>query len=82
MAINPMAMLQMKERLATFQKDHPRVFPFFNMLINMLREEGLQEGAIYELKVTLPDGSERVMNFRMNENDIETFRLLGSQLHE
>ena len=32
MAINPMAMLQMKERLATFQKDHPRVFPFFNML--------------------------------------------------
>ena len=62
----------------TFQKDHPRVFPFFNML----REEGLQEGSIYELKVTLPDGSERVMNFRMNENDIETFRLLGSQLHE
>lgn len=74
MAINPMAMLQMKERLATFQKDHPRVFPFFNML----RDQGLQEGAIYELKVTLPDGSERVMNFRMNENDIETFRLLSS----
>lgn len=48
----------------------------------MLRDQGLQEGAIYELKVTLPDGSERVMNFRMNENDIETFRLLGSQLHE
>ena len=78
MAINPMAMLQMKERLATFQKDHPRVFPFFSML----RDQGLQEGAIYELKVTLPDGSERVMNFRMNENDIETFRLLGRQLHE
>ena len=78
MAINPMAMLQMKERLSIFQKDHPRVFPFFNML----RDQGLQEGAIYELKVTLPDGSERVMNFRMNENDIETFRLLGSQLHE
>ena len=78
MAINPMAMLQMKERLNIFQKDHPKVFPFFNML----REQGLQEGAVYELKVTLPDGSERVMNFRMNENDIETFRLLGSQLHE
>ena len=78
MAINPMAMLQMKERLNIFQKDHPKVFPFFNML----RDQGLQEGAIYELKVTLPDGSERVMNFRMNENDIETFRLLGSQLHE
>lgn len=75
MAINPMAMLQMKERLNIFQKDHPKVFPFFNML----REQGLQEGAVYELKVTLPDGSERVMNFRMNENDIETFRLLGSQ---
>ena len=78
MAINPMAMLQMKERLNIFQKDHPKVFPFFNML----REKGLQEGAVYELKVTLPDGSERVMNFRMNENDIETFRLLGSQQGE
>jgi hypothetical protein len=78
MAINPMAMLQMKERLNIFQKDHPKVFPFFNML----REQGLQEGAVYELKVTLPDGSERVMNFRMNENDIETFRLLGSQQGE
>ena len=78
MAIKPMAMLQMKERLNIFQKDHPKVFPFFNML----REQGLQEGAVYELKVTLPDGSERVMNFRMNENDIETFRLLGSQQGE
>ncbi len=78
MAINPMAMLQMKERLAVFQKDHPKVFPFFNML----REQGLQEGAVYELKVTLPDGSERIMNFRMNENDIETFRLLGSMQGE
>ena len=78
MAINPMAMLQMKERMNIFQKDHPKVFPFFNML----REQGLQEGAVYELKVTLPDGSERVMNFRMNENDIETFRLLGSQQGE
>ena len=78
MAINPMAMLQMKERLNIFQKDHPKVFPSFNML----REQGLQEGAVYELKVTLPDGSERVMNFRMNENDIETFRLLGSQQGE
>jgi hypothetical protein len=48
----------------------------------MLREQGLQEGAVYELKVTLPDDSERVMNFRMNENDIETFRLLSSQQGE
>ena len=75
MAINPMAMLQMKERLSIFQKDHPRVFPFFNML----QEEGLQEGSIYEVKVTLPDGRERVMNFKMNANDIETIRILTDQ---
>ena len=72
MAINPMALLQLKERLSLFQQDHPRVFPFFNML----KEEGLQEGAVYEMKVTLPDGKERIMNFRMNANDIETIRLL------
>ncbi len=72
MAINPMALMQLKERLSVFQQDHPKVFPFFSML----KEEGLQEGSVYELKVTMPDGKERVMNFRLNENDIETFRLL------
>ena len=35
-----------------------------------------QEGAVYEMKVTLPDGTERIMNFRLNANDIETIRLL------
>ena len=72
MAINPMALMHLKERLSLFQQDHPRVFPFFNML----KEEGLQEGTVYEMKVTLPDGTQRVMNFRLNAHDIETIRLL------
>ncbi|MBR1900581.1 MAG: hypothetical protein IJ820_05915 [Lachnospiraceae bacterium] len=72
MAINPMALMHLKERLSLFQQDRPRVFPFFNML----KEEGLQEGAVYEMKVTLPDGTQRVMNFRLNAHDIETIRLL------
>ena len=75
MAINPMALMQMKERLTTFQQDHPRVFPFFRML----KEEGLQEGSVYELKVTTPDGKEKIMNFRLNANDIETLQLLLKQ---
>ena len=72
MAINPLALMKMKERVTLFRQDHPRVFPFFKMLKN----EGLQEGTIFELKAKMPDGKERLMNFKLNGNDIETIQML------
>ncbi len=73
MAINPMALLQMKGRLETFQQDHPKVRAFFHQL----REEGPQVGTVLELKATLPDGRESVTNIRLTENDIETIKMLN-----
>ena len=72
MAMNPMAMMKLKERLELFGKDHPKVVPFFEML----NREGLKEGSIYEMKVTDPDGKEHVMKMRLNTHDIETIRML------
>ena len=74
MALNPKALLKMKERLGIFRQEHPKIQPFFHQL----REEGLPAGSVLELKVTLPDGSERVANIRLTENDLETLQMLSS----
>ena len=67
MALNPMALLKMKDRLKMFN-------PFFHMV----KEQGLPEGSVLEMKVKLPDGREHVTNIRLTENDIETLRMISS----
>lgn len=73
MAINPAALLRMKERMRIFKADHPKVGPFFQML----RERALMEGTVFELKVTTPDGQEYISNIKLTPDDIETIRLLS-----
>ena len=71
MAINPLALMQLKERLNIFNADHPKMLPFLTAL-----RDRVQEGSVLELKVTDPDGQELVTNIRVNENDMETVRIL------
>lgn len=78
MAFNPMALMKMKQRLEIFQQEHPKVFPFFNSL----KTAGMLPGTIYEVKVTTTDGKERIMNFRLTENDAETIRMMMSERAE
>ena len=40
MALNPMALMKMKDRLRVFNQEHPRVRPFFHMV----KEQGLPKG--------------------------------------
>ena len=75
MALNPLMLLKLKDRLSIFQKDHPRVFPFFSMI----KDQALEEGTVYELKVTTPDGSSYVTNIKLNENDLETIRMMMNE---
>ncbi|MBO5520166.1 MAG: hypothetical protein J5973_00645 [Eubacterium sp.] len=72
MAINPMALMKMKERLKIFNQEHPKVGPFFQVL----HERAMMEGTILELKATTPDGQEYVSNIRLTPNDVETLRTL------
>lgn len=74
MAINPMALLKLKDRFSIFNREHPRVVPFFRSI----RENGLVEGAILELTVKTGDGKEQVTNIRLTPNDVETLKLLGN----
>ena len=72
MAINPMALMKMKERMRIVGQDHPKVGPFFQVL----RDKAMVEGTVLELKATTPEGREYVSNIRLTENDIETLRTL------
>lgn len=76
MALNPLTLLKMKDRLKVFNQEHPRVRQFFHKI----KEEGLPEGSVLEMKVTLPDGREQVTNIRMTEQDVETIRMLIKQV--
>ena len=73
MAMNPMALLQLKERLNLFNQDHPKMRPFLTAV-----RDKMQEGTILELKVTDVEGKEMVSNIRLTANDMETFRILAN----
>ena len=68
--MNPMDLFKIKQRLDTFQKDHPKVVPFFQMIGGRV----MTEGTVLELKCTTTDGKEYVSNIRVNQNDIEMIR--------
>lgn len=71
MAINPMEMMKLKERMDIFMNQHPRVMPFFQALGGKV-----VEGSVIEMKVTQPDGSELVCNIRVTAEDLRTVDIL------
>ncbi len=71
MAINPMQLLKLKERLDIFRSQHPKVRPFFHAVRNTV-----SEGAVMELKVTSPEGKSLVTNIRLTPEDMETLEIL------
>ncbi len=72
MGLDPMGLLQMKNRFSIFAKEHPKAVAFFSSI----KEIGSKEGTIYEIKVTPPDGQPAVCNIKLTANDIETIRML------
>ncbi len=73
MAINPMELFKLRERYHLFKKDHPKVGSFISAV-----SKDVRPGTVLELKVRTPEGEEKVTNIRLNENDIETLRMLHS----
>ncbi|WP_051638481.1 hypothetical protein [Butyrivibrio sp. NC2002] len=69
MNVNPMALMQLKQRFDTFNSEHPRVIPFFKAV----SAASIVPGTVFDMKVTTPDGNEMHCNIKLTENDIETF---------
>ena len=73
MALNPMQLMQMADRLRIFREQHPRVIDF----IGAVGRSSLQP-VILELKVTDTEGNTSVTNMRLTPEDIETIEIIKS----
>ncbi len=72
MNMNPMLLMQFQQRLSQFQQDHPKVMPFFQAVGN----NAVQEGTVFAIKVTTPDGKTLESNIKLTANDIETINMM------
>lgn len=66
MAINPMALMQMKGMFDTFKRNHPKVPMFFNAA-----SQSIGEGSIIEISVTSPEGQKLNTNMRVTQEDLQ-----------
>jgi hypothetical protein len=69
--MDKMIMNEAKNRLNMFNKDHPKVMPF----LEMLKNNAVKEGTVVEMRVTTPEGQEYVSNIRLTKTDVETIKL-------
>ena len=72
--MNPMILMQLHQRIAQFQQDHPKFPPF----LEAVKNNALKEGTIVDIKVTSPEGTTLASNIKLTTNDIETIKLLVS----
>ena len=74
MNFNPTMLMQIQQRIQTFQQDHPKFVAF----LMAIRDNALEEGSVIAMKVTTPDGRTIESNIKLTANDIETFRMMAS----
>ncbi len=72
MNMNPMMLMQLQQRIQTFQQDHPKFLPF----LMALKDNALEEGTVVAMKVTTPEGKTIESNIKLTANDIETVRMM------
>ena len=72
MNMNPMALMQLQQRIQTFQQEHPKFVPF----LMAVKDNALEEGAVFAVKVTTPEGKTLESNIKLTANDIETVRMM------
>ena len=72
MKLNPLSLLQLKDSIHQFRREHPKVSKFFTTI----RREALMPGTVMELTVKDPQGKERVANMRLTENDVKMIGMM------
>ncbi|MGN0433363.1 hypothetical protein ACTQZS_01720 [Bilifractor sp. LCP19S3_H10] len=73
MAMNPMMLMKLRERMQLFQSQHPK----FQLFLSAVGQQAIETGTIIEVKVTRPDGKEMVTNLRLTEDDVESIRMVS-----
>ena len=72
--MNPMDIMQLGNRLQTFNAQHPK----FGAFIREAGADAMREGSVLEMKVTSPEGKEYVTNLRLTAEDVETIAIIRS----
>ncbi len=70
--MNPMILLQLKQRLDAFRATHP----IFQNFLSFIHKNAIEEGSIIEIKVITPDGKEYESNLKLTAEDVETIRMI------
>ncbi|MBQ9983421.1 MAG: hypothetical protein IJP29_02415 [Lachnospiraceae bacterium] len=71
--MNPMMLMQMKEMLEKFQKNHPKVPMFFRAVA-----QNIGEGSVIEMSVISPEGKKICTNMRVTVDDLKLVEQLKS----
>ncbi len=69
--MDKLIMNEARNRINTFNSEHPKVMPF----LEMLKKNALEEGTVVEMRATTPDGREYVSNIRLTKTDVESIKL-------
>ncbi len=72
MAFNPADLFRVRSAAETFNRNHPKLVPFFNAV----QGKAMTPGAVIELAVTDPSGERIETNLRVQESDLELIKLL------
>ena len=74
--VNPAALLTLKKKWDVFSGIHPRFVSF----LGALKNQGITEGSIIDMKVTMPNGEVFQSNIKLTPEDIELIRGLAGQV--
>jgi len=65
--MNPAALMKMAALGKRFEGNHPKFASFFRTIM----AQGMEEGAVIEVKVIRPDGTSVVGNMKVTRDDID-----------
>ena len=71
MALNPMQLLQLKERFSVFQTQHPKIMPFLNTA-----KTRIDVGTTIEIKITTSEGKKMTAGLKVTQEDVKTLHML------
>lgn len=74
--MNPAKLLSLKKDWEAFAQRHPRFVQF----ILAVAQNGMGEGSVIDVTVTLPDGKTYQSNMRLTQEDVEFVKGIGSMM--
>jgi len=70
---NPAKILQFRNDWGAFEQRHPK----FVMFLGAIMKNGVGEGSVIDIKITLPDGRVMESNLKVSPEDVEFLKNVG-----